>query len=237
MRRLGVLLPALVAALLLLAGCSGAEAERAQQLLRQSDEALQALQSFRFAGRLTLESEGVELRFVLKGGGNKRGGASYLTMRGEGVPGFPELTVVQQGETLWLRQGGGWTRMRAPAGQPSGLEQFDLGAYVEDVRVEEDATVGGEPAVKLSGVIDSAGVVRAVLGGLEDAAGAGLSLDEVEDALGDVHVVLYVSEVSHLPLRTLVDMTIEAEGHRADLRFDFALEPSRRPVRIPIPTA
>jgi hypothetical protein len=236
MRRLGLILPAL-AAVILLAGCSGADAGRAEELLRQSDQALKALHSYRFAGRLTLESDGVELTFVMKGGGNKRGGASYLTMHGEGVPGFPELTLVQQGGTLWLRQGGSWTRMQAPAGQPNGLEQFDLGAYVEDVRVEEGASVGGEPAVKLSGVIDSGGVLRAVLGGLDDALTAGVSLDEVEDALGDVHVVLYVSEVSHLPVRTLVDMTIEAEGHRADLRFDFALEPAKRPVRIPIPTA
>jgi hypothetical protein len=159
-------------------------------------------------------------------------------MRGEGIPGFREITVVQQAETLWIGMGGDWTRAQASPGQPTGLDQFDLSPYVEDVSVTEGAIADGEPAVKLSGALDTTGMFRALLGGLGDlSGGSGVSFDDVGDSLGDIRVVLYISEASHLPVRTLVDMPIETDAGRIELRMDFALEPAKRRVRIPIPTA
>lgn len=237
MRRLGALLLALLAALAA-GGCSGEEAQRAEELLQQSDRALASLKSYRFAGRLTVESDGAEFTVVMRGGGNtKNGGASYVTMRGEGIPGFREIIVVQQAETLWIGMGGDWTRAQASPGQPTGLDQFDLSPYVKDVSVTEGTTVDGEPAVKLSGVLDTTGMFRALLGGLGDLSGSGVNFDDVGDSLGDIRVVLYISEASHLPIRTLVDMPIETNGGKIELRMDFALEPSKRRVRIPIPNA
>lgn len=38
----------------------------------------------------------------------------------------------------------------------------------------------------------------------------GGDMSQMLDGLGDTRVVLYISERSHLPLHTLVDMTIQA---------------------------
>jgi hypothetical protein len=55
--------------------------------------------------------------------------------------------------------------------------------------------------------------------------------------LGDTRVVLYISERSHLPLHTLVDMTIEAGGQSADMHLDFTITGVNEPVKIPQPRA
>jgi hypothetical protein len=47
--------------------------------------------------------------------------------------------------------------------------------------------------------------------------------------------VLYVSETSHLPLRTLVDMSFEQGGESAEMHFDFAITNVDEPVAIPHP--
>lgn len=238
MRRLGPLVLVALSALAV-AGCSGADAQRAQELLQQSDQALQALKSYHFAGRLWVESDAGDVTLVMRGGGNtRRGGASFVTMRAEGIPGFPEVTVVQQARTLWIRTGGAWTRTQSPPGRPGGLDQFDLGPYVTDVSVDEDAVVNGEAADKVTGVLDTTAMFESLLSGLGGTPPTGsVQLDQVAEALGDTRVVLYISKTTHLPVRTLVDMSIEAEGEKADLHLDFALEPAQRPVRIPVPTA
>lgn len=238
MRRFGVFLLTVVTAVAL-AGCSGGDAQRAQDLLQQSDKALEGLASYRFAGRLTVEAEGMEFTLVMRGGGNtRRAPSSYVTMRGEGIPGFADVTVVQSGQSLWLKVGGSWTRTEVPAGQPTGLEQFDLSPYVKDVSVRDGASVDGEPAVKVSGVLDTAGLFAGLLGSFGDTSGlAGLPAGDLEDVFGDIRVVIYISEVTHLPRRTLVDMPIEAEGQKVEVHLDFALDPSKRRVKVPVPTA
>jgi hypothetical protein len=238
MRRIGLLVLTAVAALAV-AGCSGADANRAEDLLRQSDQALQGLKSFRFAGRLWIESEVGDFSLVMRGGGNTRGDrASFITMRSDDIPGFADVTVVQQGRTMWVRAGGPWQRLDAPAGKPTGLDQFDLAPYVKEVSVDEGAIVDGEPATKVTGTVDTGAMFMGLFESLGGASDLGqLPLGDVSDVLGDTHVVIYVSNVSHLPLRTLVDMSIEAAGEKIELHFDFALEPAKRRVRIPLPAA
>jgi hypothetical protein len=238
MRRIGLLVLAAVAALAP-AGCSGADAGRAEELLRQSGEALQSVQSYRFAGRFWIESEIGDFSLVMRGGGNKRGdGASFVSMRSDDIPGFPEVTVVQQSRTMWVRAGGPWKRLEVSAGQPSGLEQFDLAPYVKDVSVQEGAVVGGEPATKVTGTVDTTALLTGLFETLDGSSGLGpLPLDEVSDAFDDTHVVIYLSDVSHLPVRTLVDMSMEAEGEKVEMHLDFALELAKRRVRIPVPAA
>jgi hypothetical protein len=237
MRRLGLVAVAMLAAVSL-SSCSGADADRAQELLGQSDQALRGLKSYRFAGRLWIDTDAGDFSFVMRGGGNTRGDrASFLTMRSDDVPGFPEMTVVQEGRTIWIRAGGSWTRTEAPAGQPTGLDQFDFSAYVKNVSVDEDAMVDGQPAAKVTGVLDTTGIIEGLFASLSGATGgAGLPLDQIASSFGDTRVVLYVSDETQLPLRTLVDMSIEAEGERAELHLDFALEPAKRRVRIPLPS-
>jgi hypothetical protein len=238
MRRIGLLALAVVSALAL-TGCSGTDAKRAQELLSQSDHALQGLKSYRFAGRIWIESDAADFSLVMRGGGNTaRGGPSFLIMRSDDLPGFPEVTLVQQGHMTWVRAGGAWQRTEALAGQPTGLQQFDFSPYVKDVTVDEDAMVDGEPAVKMTGVLDTTSMVEGVFASLGGASGtAGLPFDQLANSFEDTRVVLYLSEATHLPVRTLVDMSVDAEGQKVKIHLDFALEPAKRRVRIPVPTA
>jgi hypothetical protein len=238
MRRIGVLVLAALSALALV-GCSGADAQRAEELLAQSDQALRAVKAYRFAGRFWIESDMGNFTLVMRGGGHTRaGGASFLTMRSDDLPGFPEITVVQQGRTMWIRAGGVWQRTEVPAGQRTGLDQFDFSPYVKNVSVDEDAIVDGQPAAKITGVLDTTGMLESVFASLGGVSGsASLPFDQVANSFRDTRVVLYVSDATHLPVRTLVDMSIEAEGEKVKMHLDFALEPAKRRVRVPIPTA
>ena len=73
----------------------------------------------------------------------------------------------------------------------------------------------------MTGVLDTSAMVEGMLGQFGPLVGGG-DISEVLDGLGDTRVVLYVSERSHLPLHTLVDMTIEAAGEKAEMHLDFA---------------
>jgi hypothetical protein len=234
MRRAGLVFVLVLAALVPL-GCAGAEGQRAQELLAQSDQALANVKSYRLAGRMWVETPVGEFAFVLRGGGNtKNGGSSFMTMSAEDVPGFPGVTAVTRGQTMWVNAGGGWQRSELPAGTTTGVEQFDFTPYVKDVDVEEGHDVRGEPAVKVSGVFDTVGLVEGMFGQLGVPGGA---LPDLSEHLGDSRVVLYISETSHLPLRTLLDMSMEAEGERVDMHMDFALSGVNQPVKVPGPGA
>ena len=233
MRRAGLAFVLVLAALVPL-GCAGAEGQRAQELLAQSDQALANVKSYRLAGRMWMETPVGDFGFVLRGGGNmKNGGSSFMTMSAEDVPGFFGVTVITRGQTMWVNVGGGWQRSELPAGTTTGVEQFDFTPYVKDVDVEDGHDVGGEPAVKVSGVFDTAGLVEGMLGQLGGVPGG--TLPDLSEHLGDSRVVLYISETSHLPLRTLLDMSMEAEGERIDMHMDFALSGVNEPVKIPGP--
>jgi hypothetical protein len=232
MRR-AALLTLLVVAVLPL-GCAGAEGRQAQELLAQSDQALSQVRSFRFAGRLWLETPVGDFTFVMRGAGNSaKGGSTFVTMDAPDVPQFPEVTVVTRGERAWMKAGGGWQPLTIPPGQVTGVEQLDFTPYVKDVQVEDDAMAGGEPAVKLTGVFDTAGLLQGMFGQLAPASGG--ALPDLSTSLGDTRVVIYISEATHLPLRTLVDLTVESAGEKATMHLDFALTNVNERVSIPGP--
>jgi hypothetical protein len=217
-------------------GCAGAEGQRAQELLTQADQALAKVESFRFAGRLWMETPAGEFTFVMRGGGNpKQGGSSFVVMQAPDVPEFPQVTVVTRGQKSWVKAGGPWQRLPVPPGQATGIEQFDFTPYVKDVSVEDGAEAGGEPAVKITGVLDTSGLVQGVLGQLGAASGG--AVPGLSDGLGDTRVVFYVSEVSHLPLRTLVDVSMKTAGEKVTLHLDFAITNVNEPVTVPGPGA
>jgi hypothetical protein len=233
MRRLAILVALAAASLLPLTGCVGAEGKQAQDLLSQADVAMAEVESFHFAGRLTVETSVGEFGLVMRGAASKEdGGASVVTVWSD-VPGFPEATVVTRGQDAWTKAGGSWQRIRVPAGQATGIDQFDLVPYVKDVDVDGGQMVGGEPAVKITGVLDTAGLVNGLFGRLGAVPGG--ALPDVSDGLGDTRVVLYVSETSHLPLRTLVDLSLEQGGESAEMHLDFAITNVDEPVAIPHP--
>jgi hypothetical protein len=232
MRRVALLYA--LAALLPL-GCAGEEGQRAQELLAQSDQALAEVTSMRFSGRIWMETPLGDFTFVMSGAGTTTGGgASYVTMHSPDVPEFPETSVVVRGQTAWVQAGGRWQRMPVPPPQSAaGIEQFDFTPYVEDVDVDDGHDVAGEPAVKVTGVLDTAALVNGVFGQLGALPGG--AVPDISETFSDTRVVLYLSETSHLPLRTLVDLSVEAAGERVDMHMDFALSGFDEPVRIPRP--
>jgi hypothetical protein len=235
MRRVALAFALVLAAILPL-GCAEADGPRAQDIIAQSEQALAAVESYRLAGRMWMETPVGDFTFVMRGGGNVRnGGSSFMTMSSEDMPGFPGVTVVTRGQTVWMNAGAGWQRSQLPAGAATGVEQFDFTPYVKDVEVEEGHAVGGEPAVKVSGVFDTAGLVEGVFDRLGTMPGG--PVPDLSEHLGDTRLVIYIGETSHLPLRTLLDMSIEADGESVDMHMDFALSDIDEPVKIPGPGA
>lgn len=234
MRRVALALVLVLAALLPL-GCAGSEGQRAQELLAQSDQALAGVKSFRLAGRMWMETPVGDFTFVLRGGGNSRnGGTSFVTMSAEDVPGFPGVTVVTRGQAAWVNVGGGWQRSELPAGTATGVEQFDFTPYVKDVQVESGPVLEGEPSVKIVGVLDTTAFAQGMLAQLGSLPGGDSALlPDLSDVLEDTRIALYLSETTHLPLRGLLDMALEAEGERFEIHMDFSMRGYDRPVRIP----
>ena len=236
MRSIALALTAVLAACALV-GCSGADAQRAQELLQQSNRALLEVESFRFAGRMTMKGpDGVgEISLAMRGAATQKGaGASYLTMHAQGVPGFPKMTVVVRGRRAWIGMSGSWTPMPVPPGQTSAAAQFDFTPYVEDVQVESGPLLDGEPTVKIEGVLDTAAFAQGMLGQLGSLPGADSALlPDLSGVLKDTRIALHLSETTHLPLRGLLDMAMEAEGERFELHLDFSMKGYDKPVRIP----
>jgi cob(I)alamin adenosyltransferase len=79
--------------------------------------------------------------------------------------------------------------------------------------------------VKIVGVLDSGAFATGMLGQLGSVPGADSGLvPDLSDVLEDTRLVLYLSETTHLPVRGLVDVAMEAEGERVEMRMDFALK-------------
>jgi hypothetical protein len=169
------------------------------------------------------------------GGGylkGKRAGDVYALLTADNI-GFRDLVFVQRGGQLTASiDGRRLPPMPAPdTGNP--IETLDLGRYVKDVRVEHGKLIGGEPMTKLSGVLDTAVLVAESLssfGGMAELSGGDFDLSE---ALGDVHVVLYVSDVTHLPMRGLIDLPVNAAGEEFELHVDFAYTSINKRVVFP----
>lgn len=217
-------------------GCSGAEAQKAQTILDQSTAAMADVKSVSFAMRMWTSGgpAGTEFTVLMRGGGyqkGKRAGESYVTLSSSNVPGIGSMTIVIRHNMLYVKAGGSWSRVPAPANQASAdpLAGLDLTRYVTDVRVEEGVEVEGEPMDRVTGVIDTAGALNGVLGTL-GGAGGGLG---ASDALGDIRAVLYVSQTTHLPMRTLIDMPISIVGQTIAMHMDLVITSANEPVSIP----
>lgn len=236
MRRL-IALGFVVSAAAVASGCSGADAQKAQTILDESTTAMANVKSVSFAMRMWTSGGPAETEFtvLMHGGGyrkGKRAGESYLTLNSSDVPGIGSMTIVIRHSMLYVKAGGSWSRAPAPADQASAdpLAGFDLTRYVTDVRVDEGVMVEGEPIDRVTGVIDTAGVLNGVLGPLGGADGA---LGEVVDVLGDIRAVLYVSQTTHLPMRTLIDMPMSIVGQKIVMHMDLVITGVNKPVSFP----
>jgi hypothetical protein len=237
MRRM-LVLALLAVAFAVPAGCSGVDAQKAQTILDQSTTAMANVKSVSFAMRMWTSGgpDGTDFTVVMHGGGyekGKRAGDAYVSMSSSDVPGFGAMTVVVHGDTLWVKAGGRWERVPSPAGQGAAdpLAGFDLTRYVTDVRVDEGVMVNGEPMDRITGVVDTSAALDGILGTLGGTGAAGFGA--AADIFGDIRAVLYVSESTHLPMRTLVDLPMNIAGERIVVHMDLVITGIDKPVDIP----
>jgi hypothetical protein len=235
MRR-AIALLLLVAAAASAAGCSGADAQEAQALLAQSDAAWADVTSATFSMHLWTSGAPQDFSVTLSGGGyakGKQAGDFYVLATADNV-GFGDFTLVNRKGRLSMSVDGQRSSTVAPPSPATNpIRVVDFSKYVKGVRVEHGKELDGQAMTKLSGVIDTGGVVDETLSSLGEVSqlgGGGVDLSKV---LGDTHVVLYISDVSHLPMRGLVDIPANMAGTKVTLHMDFAYTSVNEPVAFP----
>jgi hypothetical protein len=234
---------------LLAAGCAGAEARRAQELLRDAESALAGARTLHYEADLAVEGPGVSGVVRLRGAAKRsRGGAYDQVLRvSTEMPGAPAFSgeIVVRGGTAWLRIDGRWLPAGS-AGSPStaGLERLgpdalaQLAPFIEDVSVEEGQIVAGRKAVVITCRIDTAGLLREAvrLDEAEAVPGLGAMLGELLDGLGDVDAVLVLDERTRMLRAARLTLALEADGQMVELRISLRVTGVDRPVRIPSPS-
>lgn len=237
MRRLATCLLTLLATGLL-AGCGGVDAQRAQALLQQAQQAQQSVSSETFLMKLNVEAEGQSATIAMQGGGYLKGpsaGDFYVAASGAlpGGAGSLDLTVVKRDQTVTMRMNGQTQTLPLPAAESQlgssladPLQFADIARFVKDVSVSE-TDLAGRPADKLVGTLDTQGLVSG-LGGI-----SGKLFGDLGVHLGDVRVVLFIPRDSHLVETMLADMTISAQGKSAHFGMSFSVAGIDRPVAFP----
>jgi hypothetical protein len=230
MRR-AIALLSLAALVVVQTGCSGADAREAEELLAQSEAAFAQVKSTTFSARISVTGGPQEFAMTMKGGGysrGKRAGDFYMAATAENLP-FGELAVTSRdGRVSMTLDGSPMGNAPIPDADQNLLAFADFSQYVKDVTVEHGKLVDGESMAKVSGVIDTAGLAQGLLGDVTGGSGLNLS-----DALGDTHLVLYLSETTHLPMRGLIDMPIEVGGQKIEMHVDFAYTSYNERVEFP----
>ncbi len=212
------------------AGCAGLEGQKAQELLDEAEQAFVELETYSLGGTMTMETPEGDFAVQMRVAIDQQAGTMLMTMRGVDLPGFPATSMVARPDGLWMKAGGGWQALPMPPGATAGAEQFDILPLVEDVDVDEDQSVDGEPAVKITGILDPESFRAGFMAGLP----ADVSVDA---SFADTRVVVFLSEATRLPLRMLIDQSMEVEGERLTVRLDLALVNVNEPVQIPNPGA
>lgn len=245
MRRLLALL--LVALGLVGAGCFGAEAKQAQELLARAQEAEKNLRSAAFELELNAKFDGQQVGMAMRGGGYMKGpraGDMFLQADSSGELdkfGFGFVTV---GKRAYLNTDGAWKAMPVPtsitmktSSQSIGSAAFlELARYVKKINVSPGGIVDGDPTTTISGTVDTAGLVGAMrkLGDVSKLAGdSAPDLSQLADYLGDTHAVIAISDRTHLVVGAVVDLSIEAQGQRFELQLVYRLRDVNKPVRFP----
>jgi hypothetical protein len=220
------------AAAIVASGCTGRNAQEAQQLIAESQAAFAGVRSATFTARLTMTGGPEELTLSMSGGGyarGKRAGDVYMLATADNLP-FNELALIRRSGRVVVRLDGrslGDVPLSDEGGNP--LEVVDFADYVKDVRVEHGKEIDGEAMVKLSGLIDTAAVTHGALASL-----AGAGDFDLSQALGDTHVVLYLSEASRLPLRGVIDVPMNFAGEKIEMHLDFAYTSFNKKVVFPV---
>jgi hypothetical protein len=235
MRR-AIALLLLVAAAASAAGCSGADAQEAQALLAQSDAAWADVTSATFSMRLWTSGAPQDLSLTMSGGGYAKGkheGDFYVLATADNA-GFGDFTLVNRNGRLSMSvDGQRLATVAAPKSQGNPVQLVDFSKYVKDVRVEHGKELDGQAMTKLSGLIDTGGVVDETLSSLGKVSQLGGGGVDVSKVLGDTHIALYISDATHMPMRGLIDLPVNMAGTKVTLHMDFAYTSVNEPVAFP----
>jgi hypothetical protein len=222
---------ALLLAAGLLAGCTPADAQKAEDILRRAQEAQQAVATESFIMKLSFTYDGRSAEIDMQGGGYTKSGDFFLTMTGAipGMPGAFDLAIVKRDGVVRVRQGGRTETLSVPQAQQQlggSVDQFaqltQLAGYVKDGSVNE-TDFQGRPADKLVGVLDTRAMLSSAAGLLGQ---AGLHL-------GDLRVVLFVPRDTHLVETMLADVTLDAAGKSVAMKMSLGITGVNQPVTFP----
>ena len=233
MRRYQALV-ALAALPLVLAACTGADAQKAQDLLTQSQVAAKSVRSEGFTMRMTMDSGASSVvvdvlgGMVLKGAG---AGDYYATVNG-GLSGASpmNLVMVKRGSVVQLRLNGETHAVTLPTGvKPAAAAGFDLNAitpYVKDVEVST-INVNGRAEDDVTGTIDGNALLQNLPG-----VSTGL-LSKLGGSLSDIKVSLFIPQDSHLVETALIDMTMHVAKQSLHMNLSYAVTSVNQPLTFP----
>jgi hypothetical protein len=170
----------------------------------------------------------------------------HMTAGGPGGQGLDAEVLVRDGRA-WMRLGGAWQSIGSvrPSGDATALKELGpellgrLAPFVEDVSVDEDATVGGKAATVVSCRIDTAGVFGEVAqaAGATDFQGFDEALDQVRDAVDDMRATLVFDPTTQMLTAARVTVGMHLQGRSASLELQLRVTGVNGAVRIPEPPA
>ncbi len=219
---------------LALAACSGADAQKAQDLLTQSQVAAQSVRSEAFTMKMHLDegsnavSIGVQGGMVLKGA---QAGDFYARMSSDAASATPlDMVMVKRGPAIRMRINGSTQSISLPAGtKPAAAAGFDLNAitpYVKDVSVST-VDVNGRTEDDVIGTIDGDALLKNLPG-----VSAGL-LSKLGTSLSDIKVSLLIPRDSHLVETALLDMTMHVAKQSMHMTLSYVVTSVNKPLTFP----
>jgi hypothetical protein len=238
----------ILAAGLLLAGCSSEEGLRAQELLQQAETAQAQLRSSTFEGAVAVDMDGEAFKLLFNG--KTSGAGEWFSLHTVGAPDGADMNmqVLVRDGRAWVNADGRWQSAPLPAvggaGAGSGATLSaaafqQLARHVQDVRVSEHQLIGGKPVTTIAGEIDTEGMLESLadLGSSSLAEGFSLDFSKLGIDIGDIRAVLTVDERTHLLDTATVTVSISAQGKRMQLDLRYRLTSANEPVSLPSPPA
>lgn len=232
--RLLLVLLALIPLPLVATACTGADAQKAQDLLAQSRVAAQSVSSEGFTMKVSMDATGKSVDVDAQGGMILKGaqaGDFFATMTTAAPGASPQnVVMVKRGGMLEMRLNGVRRTLPLPAGaKPTSAAGFDLNAitpYVKDVSVSS-VDVNGRTEDEVTGTLDG----DALLSNL-----SGLSkglLTKAGGSLGDIKVQLFIPRDTHLVETALLNMTMHVAKQSLHMSLSYAVTSVNQPLTFP----
>jgi hypothetical protein len=229
---------------LLLAACAGGEdAKRAQELLERAEAAQNRLSTVGSAGKVSFSYEEQRIGMGFVGAAVLKGtsaGDQWLRMTGEGIPGAGnvDMSIVRRGSRMTLRSMGATQDVPVPPSierddDPWGsLGAMDLASCVKRVNVKEGRSFNGEPATRISRIVDTVCAFEAVQSVSSLGQAGPADFDAIKDHLGDARATLFVSDSSHLLIGGVLALDVDVDDQRMSFEVAYRLTSVNEPVRF-----